>query len=191
MNDIAVKDDFFPPDLLFKIKEYLFNISKWHYPDNSKDFEGGVYWWTYLMGREDETLFQKDYLDHLIKKYFNKKNTKYTRTFFSMSNAKDKARPHHDVEQPSVYNLLIYLSGDSLINNGTGFYIHKDKENCKPPCPHQPACKEELLLHSHIGFRENRAIFFKSSIWHAPLQWAGESSTRYSLCNFLSKVEDV
>ena len=81
------------------------------------------------------------------------------------------AIPHDD---DGLFNCLIYLLGDTKINNGTGFYeLNKDK----------------LSLHTHIGFKENRAIFFSSSIWHSPLQFAGDSSPRYVLANFIYKTD--
>ena len=58
----------------------------------------------------------------------------------------------------------------SLINNGTGFY---EKE------------KEGLTLHTHIGFKENRAIFFDSTIYHSPLLFAGNSGPRYAMANWI------
>ena len=60
--------------------------------------------------------------------------------------------------------------GDKLINNGTGFY---EKLN------------DEYQLHTHIGFKENRAIFFDSTKWHSPLQFAGNSTPRYVMANFM------
>ena len=57
------------------------------------------------------------------------------------------------------------MHGPESINNGTGFY--KDNE-----------------LNIHVGFKPNRAIFFSSDVWHTPLQWTGNGSFRYSICNF-------
>ena len=50
--------------------------------------------------------------------------------------------------------LLLYLDGNTDINKGTGFYVKNG---------------EELVLNTHIGFYKNRAILFKTGIWHAPL----------------------
>ena len=76
------------------------------------------------------------------------------------------AIPHEDGGE---YNCLIYIVGDKLINNGTGFY---EKLNNK------------YHLHTHIGFKENRAIFFNSQIDHSSLQFAGNSTPRYVMANF-------
>ena len=66
------------------------------------------------------------------------------------------------------------MLGDTKINNGTGFYEQED---------------DKFSLHTHIGFKENRAIIFTSSIWHSPLQFAGESTPRYVLANFIYKTD--
>ena len=48
--------------------------------------------------------------------------------------------------------------------------------------------KNEFILNTHIGFKENRAIFFKSGTTHSPLTWQEDSSKRYSIiCQFLVK----
>ena len=58
---------------------------------------------------------------------------------------------------------LFFVKGEPLLNNGTGFFI-------------------DGKLSSHIGFVENRALFFNGSkIWHTDLQGLGESSPRYTL----------
>ena len=60
-------------------------------------------------------------------------------------------------------NFLLFVKGEPLLNNGTGF-LHNHE------------------LSSHIGFVENRALFFNGSkIWHSDLQSFGDSSERYTL----------
>ena len=100
-----------------------------------------------------------------IKKYFDY-TVKTIESFYFLSFPNTPAIPHDDL---CTYNCLIYLIGDKLINNGTGFY---EKFN------------DEYQLHTHIGFKENRAIFFNSSIYHSPLQFAGNSTPRYIMANF-------
>jgi len=102
----------------------------------------------------------KKYFDHTVKNI----NSNY---FLSFPNT--PPIPHEDGD--SSYNCLIYLIGDKLVNNGTGFY---EKLN------------DEYQLHTHIGFKENRAIFFDSSIYHSPLQFAGNSTPRYVMANFMN-----
>lgn len=100
-----------------------------------------------------------------IKKYFNFTVKKINSNYF-LSFPNTPALPHKDAGE---YNCLIYIVGDKLINNGTGFY---EKLNNK------------YHLHTHIGFKENRAIFFNSKIGHSSLQFAGNSTPRYVMANF-------
>jgi len=100
-----------------------------------------------------------------IKKYFNYTVKKIKSNYF-LSFPNTPAIPHED---DSEYNCLIYILGDKLINNGTGFY---EKLNNK------------YHLNTHIGFKENRAIFFNSKIGHSSLQFAGNSTPRYVMANF-------
>ena len=75
----------------------------------------------------------------------------------------------HNYEKPLVhtdlneYNFICYLKGPPLFNNGTGFYYGND-------------------LRTHVGFVENRAIFFNGKdTFHTDLQAFGDSSPRYTL----------
>jgi hypothetical protein len=70
---------------------------------------------------------------------------------------------HVDTYKGNVANFLLFVKGEPLFNNGTGF-THKNQ------------------LSSHIGFVENRALFFNGSkIMHSDLQSFGESTDRYTL----------
>ena len=73
--------------------------------------------------------------------------------------------PHLDGEgDKECFSFLLYIKGDELLYNGTGFY-GLDKK-----------------LSAYIGFAENRAIFFNAGrMYHTDLQALGESSPRYSL----------
>ena len=70
---------------------------------------------------------------------------------------------HTDDDKDNVANFLLFVKGEPLLNNGTGFMYNNQ-------------------LSSHIGFVENRALFFNGSkIWHSDLLSFGESSSRYTL----------
>ena len=70
---------------------------------------------------------------------------------------------HTDNDKGNIANFLLFVKGEPLLNNGTGFFINGQ-------------------LSSHIGFVENRALFFNGSkIWHSDLQTFGDSSPRYTL----------
>jgi len=90
-------------------------------------------------------------------------------SFYFLSFPNTPAIPHQD---HADFNCLIYLLGNPLINNGTGFYIDQG---------------EEQILNSHVGFKENRALFFDAKIYHSPLQFAGNSTPRYIMANFIKK----
>jgi len=73
--------------------------------------------------------------------------------------------PHLDGDaDKACWLFLLYIKGDSLLYNGTGFY-GADKKLC-----------------TYVGFEENRALFFNAGkIFHTDLQALGESSPRYTL----------
>tara|TARA_R100001377_G_scaffold83809_1_gene66031 strand:- start:8144 stop:8674 length:531 start_codon:yes stop_codon:yes gene_type:complete len=74
-----------------------------------------------------------------------------------------KPKVHIDNDKGNIANFLLFIKGEPLLNNGTGFFI-------------------DGKLSSHIGFVENRALFFNGSkIWHSDLQTFGDSSPRYTL----------
>ena len=74
---------------------------------------------------------------------------------------------HTDTE--SEYNFLLYIKGEPLFNNGTGFYVNGE-------------------LSSHVGWVENRAIFFNGNhIAHTDLQALGQSEARYTLNIFFGE----
>ena len=173
MSKIFIQDDFFDHNVLKEIQQKMLTSEfKSRYQDTLHD------------DQQNNNLYQRNY-HHIalpdesdvslevkknIKKYFNVTVIGMKSNYF-LSFPNTPAIPHDD---NGLYNCLIYLLGDTKINNGTGFYEQKD---------------DKFSLHTHIGFKENRAIFFTSSIWHSPLQFAGESTPRYVLANFIYKTD--
>jgi hypothetical protein len=103
-------------------------------------------------------------------KIFNiKYDIKKTNSEYWLSTKHKNPTPHTDI---NYINCLIYLKGDHLINSGTGFY---DKIG------------NNIVLNTHVGFKENRAIIFDSKIRHSSLQFSENSGTRYVMVNFLFK----
>ena len=160
MSKIFIQDNFFEENILKEIQQKVMTLEfKSRYQDTLQDDQqnNNVYQRNYhhiaLPDKSDVSLEVKKN----IKKHFNVTVIGMKSNYF-LSFPNTPAIPHDD---DGIYNWLIYLLGDTRINNGTGFYEQE---------------KDKFSLHTHIGFKENRAIFFTSSIWHSPLQFAGDST---------------
>jgi hypothetical protein len=110
----------------------------------------------------------------LVENFFKKKydieiNNMHSHYWFSGKGA--EPAPHKD---SGMVNCLVQLKGNNLLHNGTAFYDQRDGES---------------YLHSHFGFKENRAIIFDGNTrMHATLQSFGkEASARYIMTNFIDK----
>ena len=72
----------------------------------------------------------------------------------------------YDKEKCS-HQVIVYIRGNEDLHKGTGFYTTKNNIN---------------ELNTHVGFKENRAIFWNSEIFHSPLNWSADNkSKRFSL----------
>jgi hypothetical protein len=113
-----------------------------------------------------------DPLVKLTKQFFYpNRNLKPISIHAHMRNNEKEPLFHKDTENGCVANFLLFIKGEPLLNNGTGFM----KDNS---------------LSAHIGFVENRAIFFNGSkIMHSDLQSFGDSSPRYTLNMFFKEDE--
>ncbi len=108
--------------------------------------------------------FKKDPLLVLIKQYFfpHRNLIPLSVSAHIRDNSKEPLF-HIDDDKGNVSNFLLHVKGEPLLNNGTGFLKNNQ-------------------LATHIGFIENRALFFNGSkIWHSDLQALGDSSKRYTL----------
>ena len=102
-------------------------------------------------------------IKELVKKV---KKTFHPHTDLKISQSRAHLRYNNNKPLPHVdygyYAFLLYVRGESLFNNGTGFYT------------------DEGNLYHHIGFKENTALFFNANkIFHTTLQSFGESTARY------------
>ena len=152
-------DNFLDKDSLLNLQKQMLSVSYKPGINPEKDHYGY------------EHHFSLDYFkdDPLLKKIKD--------TFFPHDDLKPveiRAHLRHNTAQPHVhrdgvddkecFSFLLYVKGDSLMYNGTGF------------------CGLDKKLSSYIGFAENRAIFFNAGrIMHTDLQALGESSPRYTL----------
>jgi hypothetical protein len=121
--------------------------------------------------------FHDDSLLKIVKEYFfPHRNLKVQGVHAHIRNNTKEPLFHIDDNGPDTggvacANFLLFVKGKPLLNNGTGFLYN-----------HQ--------LSSHVGFIENRALFFNGSkIYHSDLQSFGDSSERYTLNVFY--YEDV
>ena len=181
MGQIFVQDNFFDLDTLYKIQQEVVSIdfATREKANVNNELASSRYYLEHPLSLESDVAKE---VRKLIQKYFyrevdtHNKNKSHQINYF-LSNPKE-AIPHKDTPHPELdidYNCLIYVKGEFLLNNGTGFY-----ENING----------ELQLNTHIGFKENRAILFNGNIFHSPLQWADDNSSfRYCIANFFRFTE--
>ena len=170
-DNIYIQDNFFEKKFFKRLQEEVLTLEfKSRYKDLSGEAFNNIYQRNYhhVYLSEDAPVVLEVIKN--IKKHFNYSFKKINANYL-LSFPNTPAIPHEDEVD---FNCLIYLIGDKLINNGTGFY---EKNN------------EECSLHTHIGFKENRSVFFDAKIWHSPLQFAGDSTPRYIMANGLSDYQ--
>ena len=149
-------DDFLDEATLKSLQD---TVTKLKYQE-VKNPEGQLYGMRHTFDKS----IHDDPLIKLIKQYFfPHRNLEPISVSAHLRQNKKEPLFHVDDNRGNVANFLLFVKGESLLNNGTGF-----------------SYKNELS--SHVGFVENRALFFNGSkIWHSDLQSFGESSNRYTL----------
>ena len=150
------------------LKDLQNTLTKIEYSE-SKDKHGRVYGRRHTFFGEHH---KSDPVIKLIKQYFfPHRNLEPMSVSAHLRENKKEPLFHVDDDKGNVANFLLFVKGEPLLNNGTGF-MHNNQ------------------LSSHIGFVENRALFFNGSkIWHSDLQSFGDSSNRYTL-NIFYKDEN-
>ena len=149
-------DNFLTQETLESLQETFLKINY----SQVKNPEGQVYGQRHTFPHS----FHSDPLLKIIKEYFfpNRNLEPISVSAHVRQNNKEPLF-HVDVEKGNVANFLLFVKGEPLFNNGTGFMSGKS-------------------LSSHIGFIENRALFFNGSkIPHSDLQSFGDNSKRYTL----------
>ena len=157
-------DNFLDEDTLKSLQE---NVTKLEYYE-VKNPNGQLYGMRHTFYKS----IHSDPLLKLIKQYFfPHRNLEPMSVSAHLRENKKEPLFHVDDDKGNVANFLLFVKGEPLLNNGTGF-MHNNQ------------------LSSHIGFVENRAVFFNGSkIWHSDLQSFGDSSNRYTL-NIFYKDEN-
>tara|TARA_R110002167_G_scaffold119004_2_gene295887 strand:+ start:459 stop:989 length:531 start_codon:yes stop_codon:yes gene_type:complete len=149
-------DNFFNVETLESLQETIINLK---YTEVKND--AGIYGKRHTFPLHQ---FKNDPILQRIKEFFFP-NTSLEPISISAHLRHNQGEPkvHVDTEKGNVANFLFFVKGEPLFNNGTGFF--KDGK-----------------LSSHVGFIENRALFFNGSkVYHTDLQALGESSPRYTL----------
>ena len=163
---IIIQDNFFSKKILDKIK---IDLSHSKFSNRFNTYKNTIYQKIYFnIELENKHPVVIETIKNLKKK-FNLSCSTISSNYF-LSTKHEQATPHDD--RPHEYNCLIYLKGNSLVNNGTGFY---DKIS-----------EDKYELNTHVGFKENRAIVFDSKIYHTSLQFNEGTGTRYCLANFIN-----
>tara|TARA_R110000803_G_scaffold210465_2_gene282367 strand:+ start:3765 stop:4295 length:531 start_codon:yes stop_codon:yes gene_type:complete len=88
----------------------------------------------------------------------------------------DHFKPHTDHRTPAKINILIMILGPTAVTNGTVFY-EGDENSCE--------------LDTHVGFRENRAVFFPSNKIHSQHASKVPNLKRYTSTLFIEDYTEV
>jgi hypothetical protein len=157
-------DDFLDDTTLKSLQD---TVTKLKYQE-VKNPEGQLYGMRHTFDKS----IHNDPLLKLIKQYFfSHRNLEPISVSAHLRQNNKEPLFHTDDDKGNVANFLLFVKGESLLNNGTGF-MHNNQ------------------LSSHIGFVENRALFFNGmKIPHSDLQSFGDSSNRYTL-NIFYKEND-
>ena len=149
-------DNFLSKETLESLQNNLVNLEYKLIKNNN----GQIYGYRHTFPKS----FHDDPLLKLIKQYFfPHRNLKPISVSAHSRQNKEEPLFHTDHDKGNVANFLLFVKGKPLLNNGTGF-MHDNK------------------LSSHIGFVENRALFFNGmKIPHSDLQSFGDSSNRFTL----------
>jgi|TARA_R110002012_G_scaffold70991_2_gene182381 hypothetical protein len=157
-------DDFLTQETLESLQETFQKINY----SGVKNPEGQLYGHRHTFPHS----FHNDPLLKLIKQYFfPHRNLEPISVSAHLRENNKEPLFHTDDDKGNVANFLLFVKGEPLLNNGTGF-MHNNQ------------------LSSHIGFVENRALFFNGmKIPHSDLQSFGESSQRYTLNIFYKDAD--
>ena len=149
-------DNFLEKETLKSLQDNILNTNH----KEIWDSEGNLYGKRFTFPES----FKKDPLLGLIKQYFFPHRNLVPISLHSHLRLNtEKPLFHIDDQKGGCANFLLFVKGEPLLNNGTGFLSNEE-------------------LSSHVGFVENRALFFNGSkVKHGDLQSFGESSPRYTL----------
>jgi hypothetical protein len=157
-------DDFLSKETLHSLQDTIINLNY----EEVRNPVGQIYGFRHTFPKN----FHDDPLLKLIKQYFfPHRNLEPISVSAHSRQNKEEPLFHTDHDKGNVANFLLFVKGEPLLNNGTGF-THNNQ------------------LSSHIGFVENRALFFNGmKIPHSDLQSFGDSSKRFTLNIFYKDAD--
>ena len=173
--NLQVIDDFLPQKYFNKLKKISQQISWGPYTDYLDADAPNKHKWFYRNIGDD-----KELKDVLIKHIRNK--TIFKIDDFNLLHItlvpKGEAWPHQDLGKNFKHQMVLYIDGDVDMNKGTGFYVPSYRCNAinlqnQDQDPYYD--DTEVTLNTAVGFYANRAIFFKSGVWHTPLVYASNN----------------
>ena len=167
-DKIIIKDNFFTKEVLKMIHD---DISKLKFTNRFSDFnnKNNPYQKIYFNVKLDSEHFAVKEVYKNLNKFFKKeKSLGKGMHYYFLSTKHEEATPHSDFND---VNCLVYLKGNYLVNSGTGFYDKNEDTG-------------QYTLNTHVGFKENRAIIFDTSINHCSLQFNENCGKRYVMTNF-------
>ena len=151
--NLKIIDNFFSKKEFQILQRNVFNLDMRPMKNNN-----GTYGFrhTFDVDKNNQWLFDK-----IKQNFFLNKELKVVNASYHLRHNKEKVMAHKD---DCAYNFILYLKGQQLMYNGTGFY---DKNN---------------NLNTYVGFVENRALFFDGrNNLHTTLPALGESSPRHTI----------
>ena len=165
---IKIIDNFFEDNLFLNIKNHVTTklIFTPRYLDDKKEKNKENYYGSRFILNNDKNLL--NVFTKQAEKKFNIKIKKLSEDSGVDLRNLDHFKPHTDAFK---INVLIMLSGPEAVTNGTVFYT-----------------KDQLDI--HVGFRENRAIFFPSNWVHSNHASNVPNLRRYTATFFVIDYEE-
>ena len=157
--DVRIKDNFLNDN---KFKDLYNKVPFYTYKHNANSIQYINHIWYSSIASEEIA----KYLKEKCEKEFNIKLKINFCNFTMLATVTPVVHCDYN-EEKCTHQVIVYLRGNENLNKGTGFYTSKNGNH---------------ELNTHVGFKQNRAIFWNSEIWHSPLNWsADDKSKRFSL----------
>jgi len=159
---ITIKDNFFNENILKKLQDKLPTLN---YSSQYNAIKNINHIWFSCPAEENI----KDIIKNKCEKIWNKKFKIRFCSYTMLATVEPVV--HCDLSEECDHQIIIYIKGNTNLHKGTGFYLNNE-------------------LNTHIGFNENRAVFWHSNTMHSPLNWAADDkSKRYSIICQMKEIK--